>query len=286
MHAAAGDQSWHDGDSSVEFLGQRLHEKSSPLSNALRHFALAQEGLREAIEARNCQEEQDAIQRDKHARPNTLYPQYLPSASSSRHPARPIVNTQVRQYASRAFPSSPAHSDDGNAKDPWAVDWEDPVLNPALSSPELSYASDSSSLPELPFKSAVVAAKTPVGSLISPRAAVPTPATVIANTVTSGPAVSAPKASKTAVRKLKADGAAQRRHAKGERVRKREEEDAQLKRKHLPLSYDDSRGTAPAVWYFRGQSDGNAAFMGCDKPAAFRTSENPSLDEVLGRLKG
>lgn len=278
--AVVSDSSHLDPDSSIEFIGQ---QRSSPHSRALRRLALAQANLLEIDRLGSSTDNNTSIPFGSNVS-CSMSLSSRPTPATYRRRRIPFMKTLSPSERSYGTASTP--EDTGREKRPTsaAVDWDDPVLNPAVrghTKPDLR--SDSSDLPELPY----------MGAYQSTSTLQPSMATGINpdhTTKVNKKAVQASASSSSSRRnadpvKVKKLRAARRQHIREEkeaRTLKKQAEQEELRNKYRILSYDTTTAVTPKVWYYRGLASGEIKFMGCDTKAGF----SRPLKSVLADLKG
>lgn len=285
VKAVISDNSLNDPDSSIEFLGQH---KSSPHSRALRHIALAQANLLEV---------------DRHTsgrKLKTTMSIYSTVSSNIASMAQPVPEPYRRRripFAKSPSPSERSYSTDSvsrntstaNRPTSAELDWDDPVLNPSVRSrtPPSMPGSESSDLPELPFKgrSEGTSAVKPTTTTYRGSETVSqqdweqlhAPTTATSNRREVDPAK---------LKKLRAVGRQHMREEKEARMLQKQAKQEELKDKYRTFSYDSTTAITPKVWYYRGLASGQIKFMGCDTRSGFSTEHERLLEEVLADLKG
>ncbi|KAK9898105.1 hypothetical protein P389DRAFT_65742 [Cystobasidium minutum MCA 4210] len=278
IKAVLNEDSQLDPDSSIEFLGQR----TDPRADALRHLALAKANFLEASKATSK------------ATSSTL----IEDASSHGSVLAPTVAYRRRRINFVKSPSpsprrsfgSTSYASDKSSSWPATIDWDDPVLNPAASDDSTSLKSDSSNLPEIPYqkaRSTVPPSKpsTSTSTKSSSVTAAPSDTLSSAYTVSKRPSAR-PRVEPSKVKELKPAGRRYVKEDREARERRKETEQAELKKKYMTFSYDTTPGTTPKVWYFRGLGSGKVKFMGCDTRQGYVTDQPRNLEDLIRELKG
>lgn len=274
-NATLGDKA--DGDSSIELV----QPKGSPLSVALRHFALGQRHLQEAIAVRNS--------REQICTPSTssLSSSPLPELASifgkprkqqCRVPLGAVKPASVQTTSKRGIrTSSRQQTTDVKGKKP--LDWDDPVI-----SADLDALSDGSDLPDWPPKKANATCQLEQASdqakgKASP-ARQPFQAVNPASRAQCKPTIQQ-KADPKLLRELRAEGKRVKQEETLQKDEAKAAEVASWKNKYRQFDYQREGSIAPKVWYFKGKE---AQFVLCD-------TKNPhpevrTLEEVVASLKG
>lgn len=300
-HASLGDKSASSASTANATLGDKLdydssieliQHKASPLSSALRHFALGQQHLQEAIAQRN--------DREQSCLPSTsnLSSSPLPDLTSIFEkprsiprsiPLSPVLPPPLTKKTNQSRPmSTSSRSRNVQSKAQPAVDWDDPVLTASLA--DLSGSSD---LPDWPptkpvksFSSTVSSATLDKGKgkalTRQPFQAV-NPASIAQTKPVANPIAktAAAKADTKFIKDLKAESRHLKRNEHSERAQAKAAESERLKRKYRQFSWEKEASVAPKVWYYQGK---DALFIHCDTKSSH--VEERSMEEIATSLKG